>query len=289
MDTALSLRMSFDKGEKLDSSEISRLLEESQVIGKLTKDYEETPLFTIFRLVCLSEIPYCERLPYTQKLLDWCDKNLATPEGFSYTGKVDGIVPCYNALLLEAYTRLGKSDSLEVGNALNWIKHYQVFERNNETSWSYDGICKHGGCMKATPCYIGIGKTVRALITYAEYTNHRDLEVESLIEKGTSYMLKHHYYQRLSNQAPISAHITDIMFPQAYMLSLTDLVYIVNKQSLWNGERVNALKKLVRSKIGKENTIGNDYIYSHKGYKSFDGKKKSSEWNSYLFSQVIRF
>lgn len=40
-------------------------------------------------------------------------------------------------------------------------------------------------------------------------------------------------YLRQSNQKPISAHITDIMFPQAYMLSLSDLVYIADKMNLW--------------------------------------------------------
>lgn len=67
--------------------------------------------------------------------------------------------------------------------------------------------------MNATPCYIGIGKAVRALITYAEFVEHSDEKVESLIKDGTHYMLRHNMYQRLRNQAPISTHITDIMFP----------------------------------------------------------------------------
>ena len=62
--------------------------------------------------------------------------------------------------------------------------------------------------MRAVPCYIGIGKTVRALITYWEFTKGRDREVAWLIDKGTDYMLKHNMYQRLSNGKPISAHIT---------------------------------------------------------------------------------
>ena len=37
--------------------------------------------------------------------------------------------------------------------------------------------------MKATPCYIGIGKTVRALITYAKYIKNADSHVEQLIEQ----------------------------------------------------------------------------------------------------------
>lgn len=283
MDTALLLRMKFDRGERPDDLEIENLLVHSKVIRKLTRDYEDNAFFNLFRLICLSEIPYVERLSYTQRVLGYISEHLALPEGFSYTGKVDYIVPCYNAMLLEAYTRMGRAGDGEVQNALNWIKQYQVFERNQSTAWKYDGICRHGGCMNATPCYIGIGKTVRALITYAEFTGHTDKEVEALIEKGTEYMLRHHLYQRLSNQEPISAHITDIMFPQAYMLTLVDLVYIAGRQNLWKDPRTLPLKTLLDSKACGNNSWKISYIYSHKGYKTFDGRQKESEWINYLF------
>ena len=282
-DTSLLLRMQFDRNEIPSDKEIDALLEQSKLIHRLTKDYNTDALFHIFRLLCLSEIPYAQRLPYTQKLLSFISSRLSLSEGFSYTGDLDGIVPCYNAMLLEAYTRLGRADSKEAKNALRWIKQYQVFDRNQTTAWKHDGICKHGGCMKATPCYIGIGKTVRALITYAEFTNHRDKEVETLIGKGTSYMLRHNLYQRLSNRAPISAHITDIMFPQAYMLSVTDLVYIAGVCSLWADPGTQALKELLDSKACGKWEWKIDYSYSHKGYRSFGTKQRASDWIGYLY------
>ena len=284
MDTALQLRIKFDDNEPLTNEEIGLLLEQSKVVQKLTSDYEENAFFNLFRLICLSEIPYAEWLPYTKNVISFISNYLSLSEGFSYTGSVNYIVPCYNAMLLEAYTRLGKAASQEAQNALNWIKQYQVFERNQSTSWKYDGICKHGGCMNATPCYIGIGKTVRALITYAEFTNHSHKTVEALIEKGTEYMLRHNMYQRLSNYAPISAHITDIMFPQAYMLSLTDLVFIAGRANLWADTRTNALKDLIDHKAYDKGNWKIDYIYSHKGYKAFDTKRKASEWIGYIFN-----
>lgn len=287
MDTALLLRMKFDNRELIPNREVDTLLEQSNIVQKLTKDYEDNNFFNLFCIMCLSEIPYAERLPYTQKVIAYVSEHLSLSDGFSYTGSVSYIVPCYNAMLLEAYTRLGKSASMEAQNALNWIKQYQVFDRNQSTTWKHDGICKHGGCMHATPCYIGIGKTVRALITYAEFTNHIDKEVETLIEKGTCYMLRHNMYQRLSNHAPISAHITDIMFPQAYMLTVTDLVYIVGKRCLWESKGTHSLKELLIEKSCSENSWKIDYIYSHKGYKNFDGKRKQSEWVNYLFRTSI--
>lgn len=286
MDTALLLRKYFDEKREMSDKKIYNLLEESQIIKKLIKDYEENEFFNIFRIICLSEIPYINRLTYTQKVISFISQRISTPQGFSYTGGLDYIVPCYNAMLLEAYTRLGLEESQEVRNALNWIKKYQVFERNQKTEWKYDGICKHGGCMYATPCYIGIGKTVRALITYSEYIGHRDKEVNKLINEGISYMLKHNMYQRLSNQKPISTHITDIMFPQAYMLSLYDLVYIANKMNLWKDSRTNQLKQLIEQKAVKPNQWKIEYIYSHKGYKAFETKRKPSEWIEYIFQMI---
>jgi hypothetical protein len=287
MDSALQLRVKFDTNKLVAENEIKSSLEQSKVVQKLTSDYEENAFFNLFRLMCLSDIPYAERLPYTENIIAFISNRLALPEGFSYTGSVNYIVPCYNAMLLEAYTRLGKANSRETQNALNWIKQYQVFERNQSTAWKYDGICKHGGCMNAAPCYIGIGKTVRALLTYAEFTSYSDKTVEGLIEKGTEYMLRHNMYQRLSNHAPISAHITDIMFLQAYMLSLTDLVYIAGKANLWADTRSNALKELVNHKACDKGNWKIDYIYSHKGYKAFDTKRKASEWIGYIFDSSL--
>lgn len=284
IDSALILRKSFEHGEAFSEIEISELLKESKLVEKLTRDYEDSPFFNIFRLICLSEIPFIEQLPYTQKIIDFISNNLAADEGFSYNGQGDCIVPCYNAMLLEAYTRLQMAKSNEAQNTLDWIKRYQVFERNQRTSWRYGKICKHGGCMKATPCYIGIGKTVRALITYAKYIKNADSHVEQLIEQGIVYMLKHNMYQSLSNQQCISKYIDEIMFPQAYMLSLTDLVYIVNERNLWWDQRTIPLKNLLEEKQVGSGQWKIEYIYSHKGYKAFETKRNSSKWINYLYN-----
>lgn len=100
MDTALILRQKFDKCETITDKEINMLLEQSKIVKKISSDYEDKPLFNIFRLICLSEIPYADKLPYTKIIFSYISKNLALLEGFSYTGKVNDIVPCYNAILL---------------------------------------------------------------------------------------------------------------------------------------------------------------------------------------------
>lgn len=283
MDTALILRIASEKNEYLEDNEISSLLSQSALVEKLTADFMDNPLFAVFRVMGLSEIPHIETLLYTQKMIDYINRNIATQQGFSCLGGVEEIVPCYNAMLLEAYCRLGLAASKEAQAALSWIEQYQLFERNQTTSWPHKGICKHGGCLGKTPCYIGIGKTVRALVTYSEWVKQENQEVESLLMQGTDYMLRHKMFQRLSDGRPISPHITDIMFPQSYALSLTDLTYIVGKRQLTTHENSMALLRLLQEKQITAGQWKIDCLYSYKGYIGFETRRKASEWISVLF------
>lgn len=283
MDTALTLRIASEKSDCLENDQISSLLSQSALVGKLTADFMDHPLFAVFRVLGLSEIPHIERLPYTQKMVDYINRNIATAQGFSCLGGIEEIVPCYNAMLLEAYCRLGLADSREAQAALSWIEQYQLFDRGQTTLWSHKGVCKHGGCLGKTPCYIGIGKTVRALITYSECVNHENQNVEKLLIQGTGYMLRHKMFQKLSDGKPISSHITDIMFPQSYALSLTDLIYIVGNRRLTANEDSAALLLLMQEKQIAADRWKIDYLYSYKGYVAFESKRKSSEWVSALF------
>jgi hypothetical protein len=267
----------------MSGHDIESLLAQSALVQKFTSDFIEEPLFAVFRIMGLCEIPYAEKLPYTQMLIDYINQTIATDEGFSCLGGVKELVPCYNAMLLEAYSRLGLAASAPAQAALRWIKQFQLFERNQATTWPFDGVCKHGGCLGAVPCYIGIGKTVRALIAYSEYSEREDMETEKLISQGVEYMLRHNMYQRLSTGKPISAHIIDIMMPQNYALSLTDLTYIVGKRRLQGDSRIIPILSLLKEKQVAENQWKIDYLYSYRGYVGFEGRRKASEWISHLF------
>jgi hypothetical protein len=283
VDTALTLRIAYENNKRLADHEISHMLSKSKVVDRLTGDFIEQPLFAVFRIMGLSEIPYIEGLTYTKCLIEYINRDIATPEGFSCLGGVEEIVPCYNAMLLEAYCRLGLTGTKEVQAALTWIRRYQLFERGQTTLWPHKGVCKHGGCLGKTPCYIGIGKTIRALVTYSECTGHEDSEVERMLAHGIDYMLRHKMYQRLTNEKPISAHITDIMIPQNYAISLTDLAYIVAKKRLTYEPDCAQLLHLILEKQTADKQWKIDYIYNYKGYVGFESRRKASEWISALF------
>lgn len=284
MDSALVLRMKVDQNKEI--SEPFDYLDHSDIIKNYAKMTKLKPLGKIFALIGLAEIPYAEKLPITQELLAFVNQNLSTSEGFSFTGKLEEIVPCYNAMLFEAYCRLGLGKSSEAQNALQWIKQYQVFDRQQKTTWPHKGICKFGGCMMRVPCYIGIGKTMRALLTYQEKVDPHDEKVNALIEQGVDYMLQHNLYQRLSTGQPISPHITESMFPQSYVLSLTDLVYIVEKSQYTTDPRAHDLLQLIHQKKTKTGGWKIDYIYKYAGYLPFENRRKDSEWITYLYSPI---
>ena len=284
MDSALVLRMKVDQNKEI--SDPFDYLDHSDIIKNYAKMTKLKPLGKIFALIGLAEIPYAEKLPITQELLAFVNQNLSTSEGFSFTGKLEEIVPCYNAILFEAYCRLGLGKSSEAQNALQWIKQYQVFDRQQKTTWPHKGICKFGGCMMRVPCYIGIGKTMRALLTYQEKVDPHDEKVNALIEQGVDYMLQHNLYQRLSIGQPISPHITESMFPQSYVLSLTDLMYIIEKSQYTTDPRAHNLLQLIHQKKTKTGGWKIDYIYKYAGYLPFENRRKDSEWITYLYSPI---
>ena len=96
-------------------------------------------------------------------------------------------------------------------------------------------------------------------------------------------MLGHNMYLRLSTLEPISNHITDIMLPQSYALSLTDLVYIVGKGRLKDEPGAQRLMALVKEKQIADNQWKIDYHYSYNGFVPFETRRNASEWISALF------
>lgn len=288
MDSALVLKIKYDNENKLGDDLIDNLLLSSELIASITKESSDKSLYLIWRIIALSEIPYSNRLKYTQDILEDIERKYATWKGFSITGISDGILPCYNAMLIEAYSKLGYYDKTSVKNAVEWIKRYQVFNRIDKSEWSGKGIKKYGGCMKSVPCYIGIVKSVKALIYYSLYSNVEDNEIDQLIKNGMEYILSHRLFQRLSNTEPITKHILDIAYPPSYQLNIIELLDITYMTGNINHPNVQEAIRFVKAKIKKDNNWRINYIYKTDGYVSFDKRGSKGEWVSYLLEKYLK-
>ena len=286
MDTALKLRIAADNGDVLTKTEISHLLRDSELVLRLTSKFQPKPLYAIWRLVALAEIPHSDTLDYTKSIVEYIERHLATESGFSLTGKAADLLPCYNAMLLEAYSKLGIAELDSAQNALKWIVGFQPFECGISSAWTGKGVQKYGGCLKQTPCFLGVAKSVKALACYAESTGRNDSNVNVLIEKGLEYLLTHRLYRRLSNGEPINGHMLDISFPSSYQLNVVELLDIARMTDKLADERCFDALRYVRKKRLASGGWKINYSYKADGYLTFDRRGKEGEWISYVLGRI---
>ena len=287
MDSALILRKLCDSGEEISKNEAVSLLNSSNLISDLVSELVEKPLYAVWRITALAEIPYTAELKYTKRLIKYIRKNMFDGEGFTLSGKKTDLLPCYNAMLAEAFSKLGFADADFVKRSVNWIKKYQLFERNEKTCWNGKGIQKYGGCLKMTPCYTGVVKSVKALIYYNKYSPNYDTKAEKLIQKGITYIKKHRLYKHLSNEEPINRHMLDISYPQSYQLNIMELLEIMYLTGNINDISCESALNYIKQRKTPDNFWKTDYVYSGAGYTAFDKRGKKGEWITYLLEKYI--
>ncbi|MBR9855948.1 MAG: hypothetical protein GYB37_15475, partial [Algicola sp.] len=186
MDAALQLKIDIDNGQTYSKDEILEKLHQSELIRELTLDFPEKPLSLVWRLICISEIPFSNLLAYTEKLVGKIYQSLSTPFGFSLSGDKRNYLPCYNAMIVSALCRLGRAKDQQVILAINWINENQPMERGQIVDLPGFRFDRFGGCFNKTPCYIGLAKSVIALQNYQNVTN--EFQYQSKLLKGTEYM-----------------------------------------------------------------------------------------------------
>lgn len=285
LDPALQLRIMHDRGDNIPDKEIDGLLHNSTLVKELTENHTPKTMFSVWRLIALSEIPYAERLPYTQNLIQWIYKHLATPLGFSLSGNEKQFLPCYNSMLISALCRLGRAEDEEVSNAVQWIMQYQPFERGVLVTHPKIKFDRFGGCYKKIPCYISIAKAVMALIEY----NHccPNAEIDAKISQGVEYILSHQVYKRLSNDKPITKYITELSFPESYHTNLVDLLRILHRSDKLLDQRAEDAIQMVSRELTPQGGWRVSFRYKADGYRTFDKGRKPAHWLSYILHHVL--
>lgn len=285
MDTALQLKIDIDNGQMYSKDEILEKLRQSKLIRELTSDFPEKPLSLVWRLICISEIPFGNLLEYTKELIKKVYKSLSTPFGFSLSGDENNFLPCYNAMIVSALCRLGRAKDQQVTLALNWIYENQPMERGQVVNLPEFRFDRFGGCFNKTPCYIGLAKSVIALQNFQNATN--EFQYQSKLRKGTDYMLQHNFFKRLSKDRPINQHITDISFPESYHLNVVELIRFASDANLLNDSRIKEIVDFLKSKQKKDGNWKNNFKYKADGYTVFDKGRGTSEWTTYIIKQSL--
>lgn len=290
MDTALTLKMEYDSRQIDNFKEAKEYLDRSEVFRLLLVDFDRSVLNLLWRLTELSEIPFSSTRPIVKQWLQELVQMTYTPKGFSITGKSDYILACYNGMITSLLIRLQWPNHEEIETGIDWIIKYQNVARNQECNWDGAAIKKYGGCMKSTPCYIGLVKSIIALSDYKRsiyYSPNKALEDK--LDCGLEYILSHEVFKRKSNGKPITSDILTITYPFTWKTNIMEILRLLKDNQRLSDVRCSAAKEYLAGKKRKDGRWYNQstYISKNKTWVPFDKTKEPGLWIGYLIERLL--
>jgi len=288
-DTALILKKQVDSDQINSFEQASELLGSSPVVQKLlSKNFNEDALNLLNRLTELSEIPFTGYLPQVR---EWCEKLVSLSsceEGFSLSGKSDYLLSCYNSMIVSLLIRLDYGEKEPVRKGIDWILNYQQVSRNAQHTWNGSGIRKYGGCMKTTPCYIGV---VKAMIALSDYKKREEYQPEKRLEDkltaGLEYILEHQLFKRLSDGTPITNDITKITYPFSYKTNVIEILRLLKENELDRDPRCMPAKDFIMTKKKRDGYWRMNASYLPKAWILFDRTKVPGLWVTYEIQKLL--
>ncbi len=287
MDTALALKIKLSEKRVNSFEEAKPYLDKSELFQKLLTGFEETSLTLLHRLIELAEIPYAQEFGQVREWRDKLAELTFCEEGFSLSGKKNDLLACYNAMITTVLIKLNYPNLDQVSKGIDWILKHQNTRRNQPTTWKGKGIQKYGGCMKATPCFIGVVKSMVALTAFKEKEAHTRKPLSDKLESGMEYILEHKAYKRKSTGEPITKDITKLTYPFDYKTNVIEILRLADDNKLVNDRRLKEAKELVSEKQKKDGFWRVNSAYRPKHWIDFDQPKEKAEWASFEIRRIL--
>mgnify|MGYP001307957256 CR=1 FL=1 len=283
-DSALTLKKRVDNGEAVAEKQALQRLKQSELIEKLlTPPKRKADTFVgirayEWRLLELSEIPFVSKLIPVKDWLDVLAEKTFIGEGFSLNGNQNGLLACHNAMICTILLKLAPQRKPYIDAGIQWILDYQNVERDLDCAWEgKDLYTKYGGCMKTVPCFYGV---VKSMIALTEYKKRQGLSFdgEKKLQKGLSYILGHHLYQRLSSNKPIEPSIMENFYPYPYKTNLIELLTLMKDNDLLEHAHCQEAYDILRKKQRSDGFWQADVFYMKSAWVPFDAPGKKGEW-----------
>ncbi|MBN1583822.1 MAG: hypothetical protein JXA89_24155 [Anaerolineae bacterium] len=292
-DPALLLKQAVERGEPVDAQDMQDMLARSMLIARLLTDPKQKPRTFVglraheWRLLELCEIPFTHTLDKVQQWLDLLVCRTAMPEGFSLTGHRDGLLACHNAMIATMLIKMGYPNREQIDAGIDWIRDYQSVERGMDCPWTgKDLFTKYGGCMKRTPCFYGVVKSMIALTEYKSRFGS-DNQLDDKLARGLEYILQHHVYKRLSTGEPIEPSIVQNFYPYPYKTNLIEALSLLKANGLLGdpccGEAIAILKDSQRP----DGFWQADTAFMKAAWVDFDEPKTPGPWISYAIGRLL--
>jgi len=292
-DSALSLKKAYDRGESLTMEKAQEILKQSELMDMLLKTPERSPNTFVglraylWRLLELSEIPFTNTLEKVKKWIELLVDKSYIGEGFALEGKKDNLLACHNALITTILIKMENDDKEKIDAGINWILEYQSVERGKERKWSgSDLYTRFGGCMKSTPCYYGIIKSMIALTEYKRrFETSKNLD--DTLKQGLKYILNHKLYKRLSMDKPIEDSIILNFYPYTYKSNIMEILSLLKANDLMEDDRCSDALEILKEKQRPDGYWQVDTSYMKSAWIDFDMPKKPGLWISYIISELV--
>ncbi|WGH75971.1 hypothetical protein P8625_02045 [Tenacibaculum tangerinum] len=290
MDKALELKIKFKNNEITNFREAEQYLNNSDLFKSLLTDFDYSVLNLLWRLTQLAEIPFSNNYSivaeWTEKLIN----ETFTGEGFSLNGKNDYLLACYNGMITSILIKLNHYDKDKIRKGINWIKNYQNVKRGEKCDWKGTGLKKYGGCMKSTPCYIGLVKSMIALSDYKNSIDYRtDNNLEIKLEEGLNYILNQKIFLRISNNKPITKDITKLTYPFTWKINIIEILRLIKDNQMLNDSRCSIAQEYLKSKRKDDGFwwCQTSNIMKNKSWIRFDKPREKGLWISNEIEQLL--
>ncbi len=292
VDTALDMKKSIERGEKISHSQIRDMLEESDIIKKLTSPVKDpTSFHTLrgleWRLIELSEIPYSHTIPQVQEWISLFVDKTYTDNAFSLRNGDDGVLACHNAMITTLLIKLEFDDIEKIKTGIDWILDFQSIDRDTVCTWKGNDLYeKFGGCMKKTPCFYGV---IKSMISLTEYKKRFETtkEIDEKLAKGLEYILSHDVYKTRSSKKPIEPSIIQNFYPYSYKSNLIEILGLLKENDKLKDPRCNDALDILKSTQRKDGHFQADVTFMKSSWVEFDPLKKPGEWITYEIEKII--
>lgn len=290
MDKALVLKTKVESSEVISYKDRQRYLSESELFNALLVDFDISVLNLLWRLTQLSEIPYSGHHHKVKNWLHTLVDKTYTGSGFSLNGKDDYLLACYNGMITSLLIKFGYEDINLINQGIDWILNYQNVKRGQKCNWQGVGLKKYGGCMKSTPCFIGL---VKSMIGLSDYRHSCIYQVNSLLEyklqEGLEYILNQKVYLKLSSNQPITKEIIKLTYPFTWKTNIIEVLRLLKKNNKIEDVRCNPAKEYLRSKMKKDGCwwAQSSNISRNKAWVNFDQPREKGWWIGYEIENLL--
>jgi hypothetical protein len=292
-DSALTLKKNYDSGKQIDIENAKVLLDRSELVSRLLVEPKQKPELFVgirayeWRLIELSEIPFAGSLKKVQDWVNLLIDKTYTAEGFSLTGDREGILSCHNAMITTLLMKLGYNEKDKIQSGINWILNYQSIERGMECKWTGEDLnIRFGGCMKKTPCFYGV---VKSMITLTEYKKRFEntTNIDEKLNGGLEYILRHNVFQKLSTDQPIENSIIKNFYPYSYKSNLIEILTLLKLNNLYHNSNCNKAIEILRQKRNKDGLWQSEISQMKSAWIDFDTLNSPGLWISYMIGNLL--